>query len=255
MRVLAIAAPVALALASTAANPQSLWDVRDGNHPVLGAVRFAHLKLPIATQVGAHRVYSNAYVSCAPRSRTMAVELSNQVAPDDPGGLKAASMPRLVCKRPSGAGTEQAVIDAHWEFNGIGDAMAAGLAPHALRSCSALGIAEEVVLPEGWGSRTARVAFEIAPREKELDPVFAACGEAVAVAQAKPGEAWKIVRTVSHGRTNVRAAPTLRSKVVAEVYPGDVIAAQPAGGRWWRVKSRHGAKFEGYVREDRLVVK
>ena len=59
---------------------------------------------------------------------------------------------------------------------------------------------------------------------------------------------------VAHGKTNVRARPTLHSAVVAHIDPGDVILAQPTGGEWWRVKSRRGT-FEGYVREDRLVVK
>ncbi len=267
MRTLAAAAAIALALASAPARSQLQWEVRDGNHPVLGAVRFAHLKLPIATTVGTRRVYSNAYVSCEPQSRTMAIELSNQVAPDDPGGLKAVSMPRLVCKKPSGTGTEQHVIDSHWEFNGIGDAMARGLAPRALRACSSIGVAEEVALPEGWGERTASILFEIAPSRKELDAVFAACGEATLQVAAKlptdprpdpvPGERekWKTVRVVAHGKTNVRARPTLRSEVVAHVDPGDVILAQSTGGEWWRVKSRRGSKFEGYVREDRLVLK
>ena len=247
MRALATAASIALAVASPSAHSQLRWELRDGNHPVLGAVRFAHLKLPIATTIGTHRVYSNAYVSCEPRQRTMAVELTNQVAPDDPGGLKAASMPRLVCKRPSGAGSEQHSIEARWEFNGIGDAMASGLAPRALRDCASLGIAEEVVLPQGWDARTAAVVFEIAPGAKGLDAVFAACGETTK-------DDWKTVRVVAHGRTNVRARPTLRSEVVAEIDPGDVIFARHAAGDWWRVKSRKGT-FEGYVRQDRLVMK
>lgn len=267
MRRFVLAAFIALAalftlVASGAANGQLKWDVRDGNHPVLGAVRFAHLKLPIATTVGSHRVYSNAYISCEPKARTMAVELTNQIAPDDPGGLKAATMPRLVCKRPGGAGTEQHSIDSHWEFNGIGDAMTQGIAPKALRGCASLGIAEEVVLPEGWGARTAPIAFEIAPGAKELQQVFEACGQTTVLAARDPlpgplpreREKWKTVRVVAHGRTNVRAHPTLHSEVVAHIDPGDLVFAQRAQGDWWRVKSRRGA-FEGYVREDRLAVK
>ncbi|HUJ01955.1 MAG TPA: SH3 domain-containing protein [Usitatibacter sp.] len=255
MRVPVFAASIVLLLASAPAGAGLEWDVRDGNHPVLGAVRFAHLRLPVATRVGDHRIYSNAYVSCEPKARTMAVELTNQVAPDDPGGLKAASMPRLVCQRPGGGGMQPSPIDARWEFNGIGDAMAAGLAPRALRECSTIGIGEQVVLPAGWGPRTAAIAFEIAPDEAGLDPVFAACGAGTALvrAQAAP-EPWKTVRTVAHGKTNVRARPTLHSSVVAQVYPGDLILAEPTAGDWWRVKSRHGTKFEGYVRRDRLVV-
>ncbi|HXS51476.1 MAG TPA: SH3 domain-containing protein [Usitatibacter sp.] len=266
MRALAASASIAAALACTPAHSQLLWDVRDGNHPVLGAVRFAHLKLPIATTIGTHRVYSNAYISCEPQARTMAVELTNQVAPDDPAGLKAASMPRLVCERPRGAGSEQAAIGTHWEFNGIGDALTRGLAPRALRACASIGIAEEVVLPQGWGRRTTPILFEIMPGAKELQPVFAACGETALLATAKaapdrrPGplasakDGWKTIRVVAHGKTNVRARPTLHAQVVAHIDPGDLVFAQPTGGEWWRVKSRRGT-FEGYVREDRLVLK
>ena len=114
MRVLFVPASIFFALACMGAHSELLWDVRDGHHPVLGAVRFAHLKLPIATAIGTHRVYSNAYMSCEPATHTMAVELTNQVAPDDPGGLKAATMPRLVCKRPKGAGSEQSTIGGRW---------------------------------------------------------------------------------------------------------------------------------------------
>jgi hypothetical protein len=42
------------------------------------------------------------------------------------------------------------------------------------------------------------------------------------------------------------------SAVVTQLDPGAVVLIQSTGGAWWHVKSRGGARFEGYVREDRL---
>ena len=66
---------------------------------------------------------------------------------------------------------------------------------------------------------------------------------------------WRTARTTASGRTNVRAAPDIHSAIVAHLPPGSVILIQSTGGEWWHAKSRGGAKFEGYIREDRLVVK
>ena len=126
--------------------------------------------------------------------------------------------------------------------------MTRGLAPRALDACSSIGVAEEVVLPQGWGPPTAPIVFEISPGVKELQDVIQACGE------RRESEAWQTLRVVARGKTNVRARPTLHSEVVAHIDPGDLVFAQPTGSEWWRVKSRRGA-FEGYVREDRLVLR
>ena len=66
--------------------------------------------------------------------------------------------------------------------------------------------------------------------------------------------AWKVARTVAHGKTNVRARPNTHSQVVARLDPGAVILVQRAQGDWWRAKSRNGDRFEGYIREDRLAL-
>ncbi|HXZ48482.1 MAG TPA: hypothetical protein VEG27_05640 [Usitatibacter sp.] len=293
MRALAAALPIALLLASGTARPEDRvaalgkeraaasileWDIREAGHPVLGPVRFAHLKLPIATSVGDTRVYSNAYVSCALNDRTIGIELTNQVAPDDPGGLPPKAPPRLVCKRPaagSGAGTAQDLIEARWQYNDFGDALARGLRPSTLRACSSIGIVEEVVLPKGWARPTASIAFEITPYARALDSIFATCGAAsayasgaVASASARPAApataaaappaaapAWRTARTVAGGHTNVRAAPSVHSAIVIRLDPGALVLVEPAGGVWWRAKSRGGTRFEGFIREDRLVLK
>lgn len=277
MRAFAIAASIALFLAGVsargddraaalgkqrAASSGLAWEVREAGHPVMGPVRFAHLKLAIATPVGNQRVYSSAYVSCELDAHTIAIELTNQRAPDDPGGLPAARPPKLICKSPApaGGGMTQDVIDAHWQYNNLGDALARGFKPAALRACASIGIVQEVALPPGWAKPAASVEFEITPYARELDSVFASCGEASAYAtRAQPAaaassSAWKVARTVAHGKTNVRARPSTRSQVVARLDPGAVILVQRAQGDWWRAKSRNGDRFEGYIREDRLAL-
>lgn len=266
--------PVAAAGKQRAAAMHLEWEIGEAGHPILGPIRFAHTKTSIATPVGTANVYSNAYVSCEKSSRTIAIELTNQITPDDPGGLPPARMPRLVCMSPagtSGAKMVQQVLETSWQVNDLGDALARGLRPSALRACASIGIVQDVVMPEGWAPGSLPVQFEISPYARELDSIFATCGEVSAYAPAAvaPSSAsaraasrrpaidrtWKTARTIASGRTNVRARPNLHSAVVAQLNPGAVILVQSTGGAWWRAKSRTGAKFEGYIRGDRLVVK
>jgi hypothetical protein len=182
-------------------------------------------------------------------------------------------MPRLVCISPAGTGdtkTVQQVLEASWQVNQLGDAMARGLRPSTLRACAAIGIVQDVVLPQGWARSSLPVQFEIAPYARDLDSIFVTCGEvsAYAPAAATPSSAsarpasptpaadrpWRTAQTIASGKTNVRAGPNVHSAVVARLNPGAVILVQSTGGEWWRAKSRTGAKFEG-IREDRPVVK
>jgi len=270
------------------------WDIREAGHPVLGPVRFAFLKAPVVTQVGANKVFSNVYLSCETNARKIAIELANSTAPDDPSGLKPHALPRLVCNdlaAPNEARIVQDDITAHWEVNTIGDTLARGLSPFALRECVSISIIQDVVLPKGWARPDQPIEFEIAPYTRELDAIFATCGEkaiyaqapapvapaAVAPAAAKRAEAvrapaaepaapapaaheqgWRQARATSRGKTNVRAKPSVDSAVVIEIDPGDVILVQRSGtALWWRAKSRPNARkaFEGYIRQDRLVFK
>ena len=260
------------------------WDIREAGHPVLGPVRFAFLKAPVVTQVGANKVFSNVYLSCETNARKIAIELANSTAPDDPSGLKPHALPRLVCNdlaAPNEARIVQDDITAHWEVNAIGDTLARGLSAFALRECVSISIIQDVVLPKGWARPDQPIEFEIAPYTRELDAIFATCGEKAIYAQAPapvapaaakrveaapapaaepaaPEQGWRQARATSRGKTNVRAKPSVDAAVVIEIDPGDVILVQRSGtALWWRAKSRPNARkaFEGYIRQDRLVFK
>jgi hypothetical protein len=269
---------LALSLASMPASPADVaalgkqraagsrlsWEVRDTVHPVLGPIRVAFPKGSIATPVGNAKVSSRVYVSCERSSKKMAIELAHATAPDDPGGLQPRTMPRFLCNKPAAAGEKGLVqedIEARWAISDIGDVLARGLRPPTLRECVSIGIVQEVVLPKGWAAESARVEFEIAPYGRELDRIFVTCGEVSAYAPAAPATArttdapWKTARTVSSGKTNVRARPALDSALVVQLAPGATVLVQKAGGEWWRAKASAGEAFEGYIRKDRLVFK
>jgi hypothetical protein len=250
------------------------WEVREAGPPVLGPIVFAVLKTPIFTSVGSGSVASNVYVSCERSTAKIAIELTNGRRADDPLGLKPKSMPRLTCNTVAladGRATTEP-LDAKWTVNDLGDAMARGLWPSTLRACASIGVAEEVLVPNEWGRESAPISFEVTPYARELDAVFARCGEptayasvsdapppkaAIAPGAAAPVAGWSVVRVTSEGHTNVRARPSTRSPVVIRLDPGDVLLARKAEGDWWQVKSRPTAKvpFEGYIRVDRLVVR
>lgn len=268
------------------------WDVREAGHPSLGNIRFAVVKTPVETLAGNGKVYSRAYLSCQKTSRKLAIELTNTTAPDDPGGLRPAAMPRLTCNRVEGDKLVQEGLLANWEVSDLGDALTRGFRAFPLRECVTIGVEQEVELPRGWAPKTVSIAFEIAPYNRELDSVFVACGEvsayapstttvaaAPAVRAAAPPPAlaaptprpaaapavpstqvgsggWQEARTLANGKTNVRAGPALDSAIVVALYPGDVVLVQRTGnGEWWRAKSRQASGFEGYIRQDRLVFK
>jgi hypothetical protein len=163
------------------------WDVREAGHPTLGPIVFAMLKKPIATAVGTNRISSNIYVSCERSTAKIAIELANGTRTDDPGGLKAKTMPRLTCNTVGVNGKAASEpIAATWIANELGDVMARGLWPSVLRDCASIGVSEELALPAGWGRETARVEFEFSPYVREIDGVFARCGEPTAY--PLPGE-------------------------------------------------------------------
>jgi uncharacterized protein YgiM (DUF1202 family) len=60
---------------------------------------------------------------------------------------------------------------------------------------------------------------------------------------------------VPTGKTNVRAGPSLQTPIVSELFPGSVVMIQGAGNEWYRVRPSRGNAFEGYIRQDRLVIK
>lgn len=223
------------------------WRIGEGAHPTLGSIRFAAPATPITTPVGNAAVSSRAYVSCERASGKIAIELAHATAPDDPGGLQPKTLPVLTChRRAAGNRLLQAELPSRWAISQIGDVLARGFAPAALRQCVSIGVVQDVKLPRGWARDSARVRFAIDPYGKELDSIFVTCG-----AEA----AWRAARTVARGRTNVRARPAVKAPLVVQLHPGTPVSVQPAGGDWWRVRPSAGVKAGGYVREDRLVFK
>ena len=68
---------------------------------------------------------------------------------------------------------------------------------------------------------------------------------------------WRSARAIPTGMTNLRAAPTLQSAIVVQLFPGAVVQVQHASADWWRARTKtpQGKVVEGYIREDRLNFK
>jgi SH3-like domain-containing protein len=77
--------------------------------------------------------------------------------------------------------------------------------------------------------------------------------EAAKPAPPAPSSEWKSARTIASGRTNVRGAPAIDAKVVAQLDPGVLILVQATSSEWWKARATKGAGFIGYIRRDRLV--
>lgn len=260
------------------------WDMREANHPVLGPIQFAGRKSEVTTAVREHRIFSNAYVSCQRKTGTIALELTNAPSTAPDRGLGPIDLPRLVCNSPGpqGAGVVKTDIAASWEIGALGDALARGLSPAALRNCVSIDVLQNLALPAAWRQESQRVGLQITPYARELDAVFARCGEASAYAiveeprpavpatragasPARPAPAatervapaaelpWLAARTTAKGKTNVRAAPNLGSAVVIQLDAGARLEVQKAAADWWKVRPAPGAgNFSGYIREDRV---
>ena len=280
-----------------AASSKLTWDTKDSIHRALGQLRSAVLRNPFETTAGNAKVYSRVYFSCEKAGKTFSIELTNGTSLSDPTGLKPGSEPRLFCSRPIQPFDEKLVQEellAHWEVGKNGEYLSWGLRPFPLRECVSIRVIQELALPEGSAQKSAKVEFDLFPYSRELDSIFASCGEesayadspkppAVAVATppapafaparpvppptaslkpAAPATApvaadagWQRARTPVNGKTNVRAGPTLQSAIVAELHPGSVVMVQKTGTEWWKARPSSGTQFEGYIREDRLVFK
>lgn len=281
------AAEPAPAAPQTTLRSPLMWEIRDGTHPKMGPITVALPSSSIVTPVGKEKIQTLVYVSCERTRGRVAIEIANAADSDPRGGLMPARMPKLTCNpRAEGPATE---IAASWYVSELGDALARGLAPAELRRCASIEVSEELALPRGWEASAQRIDIEVIPYKKELDTVLGSCVEGAYIAtapapapvrpaapaakaaapaptpspakapaavmlQAATSEApWKSARTVSQGRTNVRASPKIDAPIVTQLYPGMPVLAQRAGGEWLKVKPRSGAAFGGWIREDRLV--
>ena len=268
--------PAAAAGKKIAADSGIRWDVREVKHPLLGPIKFAVQRDNILTPVGKEKIVSLAYVSCQKASGRITIELTSAPASAPASGLGPADLPRLVCNVPAVQGGALAKSDlaASWEISALGDALARGLAPAALRRCASIDVLQNLALPPAWPRENQRVAMQITPYSRELDAVLAECGEATAfeAPAARPALAptpvpapttgkgamiaddssWQAARATAKGRTNVRAAASIDSAVVIQLDPGALILVQPASSPWWKVKPRRGAAFSGYIRDNRF---
>lgn len=269
---------VALGKKKAASSPAK-WQVSDLKHPTMGTLKAAIWLNAQSTDAGRDRIVSSVYLSCQKAADRIAIELANAPASNLNGGVGPMDLPQLTCVGLKPDGTPQRTeIPASWEIDDFGDALSRGMRPATLHRCASIEVVQNVALPPGWPRASQRIAIEFSPYSRELDEVFSQCGEDSAyppeqVAEApaaKPGPAakatakapapgappeggWKRARTVSKGKSNVRAAGTLKSALVTQLPPGMPVLVEPASGDWWHVKPRSGSAYEGYVRRDRFV--
>ena len=257
------------ALAARAEAPAtfSAWDVRDVEHPILGAIKVAVPQSGVTTRVKGSQIVSAAFVSCEKATGTIAIELANSVESDTKGGLPPVEMPRMVCNGRASGAPARTAIRAKWTTNELGDVMARGLSAAELRRCGAIDIEQEVALPPGAALASQRIALRLLPATTDIASVLA-CGSAGQAAEVAPAAAparpkaspaavavdapWRPARTVPGSRSNVRAAPRMDGRLVKQLPAGTRLLAQKAEGDWWRVKPARGATFSGYIRADRL---
>ncbi|MBL0141796.1 MAG: SH3 domain-containing protein [Betaproteobacteria bacterium] len=243
-----------------AASLAAEWKVGEVNHPLLGPITFAVQAQAVTTLARGGKILSTAHVSCQKGQGTIAIELSNAPESDPADGLRPMEVPRLVCNSPSPAADGSLVksaVAAKWEIGVLGDTLARGLSPSALRGCVSIDVLQNVALTPSASRESQRIAMELTPYSRELEAVFAACGETTAPAPSeRPPVAdarWKPARTAEKGRTNVRQAASADSHLVIQLAPGTKVVVQRASAQWWKVKPRSGPGFSGYVRQDRLA--
>lgn len=116
--------------------------------------------------------------------------------------------------------------------------------------------------PEPAAPKVAAAAPMPAPATPAPAPARVAASQPAAPprpAAPQPGAdtQWQSARVVPTGMTNLRAGPTLQSPIVVQLFPGAVVQVQRAENDWWRARTMtpKGQVVNGYVREDRLVLK
>lgn len=166
-----------------AAQSTTRWEVRDVVHPKLGPIKVAIALNALTMQGKGDKIVSSVYVSCEKAAHAIAIELVNAPSSDYTRGLPPKALPRLSCIGANGAKSD---VAAKWEPNELGDVMARGIAPAALRRCASIEILQNVTLPAGWSRDSQAFSVEVAPYGRELDEVFGECGEAMVYAAALP---------------------------------------------------------------------
>jgi hypothetical protein len=239
------------------------WEVREVEHPRMGPIKVAVPTTSIATPVGNDQIVSLVFFSCEKTQGKIAIELANAPQSDGRAGLPPKQMPRLVCN----IGTAKSELATSWLVSDLGDALARGLSPSALRRCASIDVLQNISLPKRWARGSERFRIEIRPSTEAIDSVLTECAtptsaaampapatpSPAAPAKATAAESWKPARTIAKGRTNVRAAPDLDSAVVIRLEPGAKVLVQQSSGDWWKAKPATGEKLHGYIRQDRLV--
>ena len=211
------------------------WDVRDLDHPEMGAIKVAVPAAGVVTQGKDLKLVSAAFVSCEKSNGTIAIELANSAENDTTGGLRPAETPRLVCHPRGAAGGGVARgegIAATWKTNELGDTRARGLAAAKLSRCATIDVLQYVALPVKGGAATSQfVAMELQPAEPGLSEVFAACGQggaAVATAPAaKPAAPVKPSTAPTPAKPSAAPASPKPSTVPAPVKPATPPAPVP----------------------------
>jgi hypothetical protein len=213
------------------------WEVKEAGHPRLGNIRFAYVKSAIETPVGNAKVYSRAYLSCQRASRKFAIELTNTTAPDDPGGLQPAEMPRLTCVRPTAPGQQvQEELLANWDVDPkLGDALTSGFRAFPLRECASIRVEQQVALPAGWAQKTARVEFEILPYQRALDSIFVACGERSAYAPAAAPPATVASKAPAPAGPPRSPPPPARPAAIAPAAGANAPSSAPVAESRWQM--------------------
>ena len=211
------------------------WDVRDVNHPLMGPIRAAVQRRSVVTTAGSNKVLSLAFVSCQKSSGTIAIELANAAEGDARGGLGPVDLPRLVCNspRPQGDGAlAKSDLAASWEISTLGDALARGLSPVALRKCVSIDVLQNVALPAASAVKSQKIAMELTPYGKELDAVFTACGEATAFApEARPAPALPQVARIEPP-PKLDPPPRAEPPPKVEASPKSDPGARPGDAQW-----------------------
>jgi len=220
------------------------WDVRDVNHPLLGPIKAAVQRNAIATPARSEKILSLAFVSCQKSTGKVALELASAPESDARGGLGPVDLPRLVCNKPRPDGVlAKEDLAASWEIGALGDTLARGLSPAALRRCVSIDVLQNVALPPGSPQQSLRVALELTPYGKELDAIFTACGEKTAYLVEAPSPSAQA--PVGQPTLAAQAAPNAQAAPVEQTAPVVQTAPQPrsnpvagaAEGPWTRART------------------